>query len=260
MTNLLAGPFIGELGWEVLYWSKIVQSHLEYFNYDSVDVICPRGHEGLYPFANSFHYIPKSLLPPNTSPNSYIVDNWNNGLPGYSSKHVDFMASFRSSIRNLRPKTIYKEVPYLNSVDYKANLDSWFSQEFKTFINSDCTILNPTNDLCVNTLGLGIVSNGNNFATVRPSIHRSYSYPYEISEENIPQKYINFVNQGTSRFISIFPRFRPSRRPDKNNSAQYYLNLYQELKVIFPDYTFNFIGAPGGSFLSERIYHLVLMT
>ena len=68
LTNLLAGPFIGELGWEVLYWSKIVQSHLEYFNYDSVDVICPRGHEGLYPFANSFHYIPKSLLPPNTSP------------------------------------------------------------------------------------------------------------------------------------------------------------------------------------------------
>src|SRR3954469_497149 len=46
MNTLLAGPWIGELGWELFCWQAHVRKVSE--NYDKTIVLCKKGHEFLY--------------------------------------------------------------------------------------------------------------------------------------------------------------------------------------------------------------------
>ncbi len=45
---LMAGPFLGELGWELMAWQAIVRFHTKAYGFDNVQVLCRPGHEFLY--------------------------------------------------------------------------------------------------------------------------------------------------------------------------------------------------------------------
>jgi hypothetical protein len=52
--KLIAGPYFGELGWEVAVWVPHVHFLVKKYQFDSVKVYCQAGHEALYPFATDF--------------------------------------------------------------------------------------------------------------------------------------------------------------------------------------------------------------
>ena len=61
-----------------------------------------------------------------------------------------------------------------------------------------------------------------------------------------------FVKQlKQKRVIAIFPRYRETRRPDKNWSKEKYEDLIKMLKMQFPTHKLAIFGAPNGAYFSE---------
>jgi len=245
MNNLLLGPFIGELGWETLYWSGVCNDYINRFKFDVIIVICIKGHEGFYPYADKFFYLPDKYIPPQVSQNSYILDNWINGYPGKASKKINLRRSFRSSIRNLSLRKIYHEVPYTSKDGLSFEINDWLHKLISINKLNNYKHLNPLDESCIHEIGLGTKIINNKPTIFRPNIYRSYGFRPQINKELIP-KYIKEVIQ--SKDIAIFPRFRKERRPDKNSSEVFYVNLINNLKSKYPDRNIFLMGAPGGAY------------
>jgi len=62
MSMLLAGPWLGEFGWEVAVWTPLVRKHSRKF--DKTIIVCRKGHEYLYEdFTPTFILHDKKGLP-----------------------------------------------------------------------------------------------------------------------------------------------------------------------------------------------------
>lgn len=48
MSTLVAGPWLGEMGWQVATWVPAIRAHVYTRHYEAVTVICRTGHEYLY--------------------------------------------------------------------------------------------------------------------------------------------------------------------------------------------------------------------
>ena len=62
MKLLIAGPFVGELGWECFSWQPLVHGRFETGNYDRCIVYTKPGRSLLYPFAEVREYQPLAGL------------------------------------------------------------------------------------------------------------------------------------------------------------------------------------------------------
>jgi len=81
MRTLVAGPWIGEFGWELFAWQGYLRE-LKATKYDQVHVICRPGHEYLYEdFASSFEFY---------TTKSTEVDMWGcRNEPAFNYDNVD---------------------------------------------------------------------------------------------------------------------------------------------------------------------------
>lgn len=68
--RLVAGPFVGEFGWELMQWQGLVRRMAH--GYDEVHVAAPKGHEALYQDIANFHYIP---LEPYGTPDCWRIES-----------------------------------------------------------------------------------------------------------------------------------------------------------------------------------------
>ena len=82
MRTVFFGPFVGELGWELLYWHAWVRKlcQTEFKGYRKVVASYP-GREPFYPDADDFWGHPENVLDALTSPRAYITDFWRDGMP-----------------------------------------------------------------------------------------------------------------------------------------------------------------------------------
>lgn len=61
MKTLVAGAWLGELGWEVSTWIPAIRRHSRKF--DKTVIVCRKGHDDLYEFADQVFYYDKKGLP-----------------------------------------------------------------------------------------------------------------------------------------------------------------------------------------------------
>ncbi len=249
MNKIIIGPFLGELGWETLYWSGICNQYINKFDFSEIYVICIKGHEGFYPYAKNFFYVPDKYVPPAVSQNAYILDNWINGYPGKATKKINLIRSLRTSIRNLSFKKIYQEKPYLSGGNLYDEINSWLSDLLSRNNLKNCKHLNPLDESCIDEIGLGTKYINGIPKIIRPSIYRSYGFSPHIDKELIPEDIKNTIQ---AKDIAIFPRYRKERRPDKNSSEDFYVDLINNINSKYPDRNIFLIGAPGGAYFVDK--------
>ena len=90
MKTVFFGPFIGEFGWEVLYWSAWINRLIdEKYKNCHIIVASQGGRELFYPKANEFWPLPDWFCDVQYVQTGYISDGWENGLPRGNFSRVE---------------------------------------------------------------------------------------------------------------------------------------------------------------------------
>jgi hypothetical protein len=129
---LLAGPWIGELGWELFCWQGFLRSIA--YRYDKVIIISRRGHEILYKdFCNMFiGYNP----PKGSSPMNFICD-------GVDIKAIEITANHIKHSEWIKPYNIG-----FTFNKYNIGADS-FAYKNQKFINYKSNTLDKKYDIII---------------------------------------------------------------------------------------------------------------
>ena len=82
MKTVFFGPFVGEFGWEMLYWHAWINKVSEgTFKHHRKIIASFPGRESFYPLADEYWAHPEEYLQYFKSCNGYITDFWKQGLP-----------------------------------------------------------------------------------------------------------------------------------------------------------------------------------
>ena len=230
VRTVFFGPFVGEFGWELISWHGWVKRlcRTRYRNHHKVVCSFP-GRYPLYPDADEFWPLPKKFLKNPISPRGYITDNWIKGFPKPNNKPFELpevMPLITEVIKDFKkklPKDAHFIVPWefrYDHVDKKyygvsVPADPSSDKEFKTYpiplSNQFLEVLRPT-PKGVKTLG-------------------------QMMDDD-------------RKLISIFPRHRAFRRPDKTWRRRKYEIM---IKSIWQKFEFRIavLGEPGGAFFAE---------
>jgi hypothetical protein len=227
------GPFLGEFGWELLYWQGWVRKmcQTEYKNYDKIVCSFP-GRHPLYTEANRFIPLPKEILKLNVSSRAYITDNWINGFPKANENKIKL-----------------KEVsPHVNRFieQMQKNLPIG-----TMFFSPNKWIKDP---LTKKTFGTKIVKEpqkDSDFVTI-PPLNSEQSLE-QIKPTPEAEKYLNSKVNLNKKLICLFPRCRLTRRPDKNWDKKSYEKLIKLIQKKMPYLQIAILGAPSGAYFSNGV-------
>ena len=227
---VFVGPFVGEFGWELLFWHGWVKKifRTRYRNYHKIACSVP-GRHVFYPDADEFLPLPISFFKKPFSSRGYITDCWINGWPkpnASSQELEDVYPKIEKILREFKrklPKDTEFIVPWQKRKDPEYGIMGAEIPE------------NPTTEIPV-----------------------SYEIPYsnQILEYFKPtrkgkQMLEKIRKKDKRKPICIFPRMRKYRRPDKNWDKEKYLALIQYLQGKFPDYKIAILGEPRGAFFAD---------
>ena len=244
MKTAFFGPFIGELGWELLYWQGWVRKFCE-DNPNVFTIACSRsGRECFYPFVKEFKAIPDEFFKNNFSSKSYISDFWSkDDLPVYTQSSNKKFFIFDQQI-NLKTKS-----------------DFYYEEEFKNLkkkmtesLPKDATIYDPTSINKYEQIFFGtkkIVSKQGNLYKSIPVHFKNQSFS-KLKPVGEARKYIEQFNLNPKKTIAIFPRKRDIRRPDKNWPKSYYYDLINIIQNNLSDYKILLIGYENGAYFKDE--------
>jgi len=246
------GPFIGEFGWELLFWHGVVRRlcRTDFRSHYRVAVSLA-GREPFYPDVDEFVAIKSTDLPSGYSPRSYITDGWRDGLPGEGRQyHTLHPINVWASIRHKRiTRATYIErwqgppvEPYVSALMTRLvarfPLNTTFVSPFQTHSLDDgqfgCDVSVPSTALAN--------------ASRKPSFESQFLTRLTASNEASSQ--ITQLLDSAKSYVSVFPRSRPFRRTDKNWSREQYV----ELIGLIRDRGFNvaLLGAPNGAYFAHE--------
>lgn len=252
MKTVFFGPFVGELGWELVSWQGWVR-HLckTVFNdYRKIASGYP-GRYPLYPYVDEFWPLPDNITSQIVSQRGYITDWWKNGLPRGSDNLRKFkwgvfprfvkkyltadgnledaslvIISLLETYRNRLPADTRYFVPFL------LNRCPKYGITFGTQVDVD-----PKNDMDFKAFPIDL----------------KYQSLERLNPTHSAVKFISEIMSGEKKFIAIFPRGRMHRRPALNWSKQNYEDLIQRLQGYFKDYTVAIFGDPKGAHFSDGV-------
>lgn len=230
--TIFFGPFVGEFGWELLFWHDWVKRmcRTRYKDYYRIACSFP-GRYPFYPEVDEFWPLPEDFLRNTISSRGYITDCWINGYP-------------RPSINVVLPDIC----PLLGKVinDFKKKLPSatefihpWefrYDKEDKKYYGVDIKHSPRSDDDFI-----------------------AYNIPRQkqvVGYLNPTQKGIKILKTIISpeeKIISIFPRNRLFRRPDKNWSKENHEFLIKEIQKELPKFKIGILGEPGGAFFTDGV-------
>ncbi len=226
------GPFVGEFGWEILYWQGWVKKLCrgKYKMYRKIACSFP-GRNPLYPDVNEFWSLPKWFLKDAISSRAYHTDNWINGLPKPNKKAdlVDVLPRLKKVVKEIKEK-LPADTVFVSP--WKLIKDPENRALYGTFIPK-----NPKSD--------------EEFV--------SYFIPYEkqilehLQPTNSGINLLKKVVNPKQKIIAVFPRCRIARRPDKNWSNEKYEELIEDLQSKFPSFKIAIFGEPGGAYFTEGV-------
>ena len=244
MKTVFFGPFIGEFGWEVLYWSAWVNKlcKSEFKDY-KVIVASTHGRKLFYPMADEFWELPDWFTNLNYVHNGYISDGWAAGLPkgNYSETKKIFGIIEREVWK-------FTESRHKNFRDQAYDLLEYFKQK----LPKDTKIVCPfrLNEFLGVKFGVEVIgSDPPSIIQTRMSLEEQSFFNFQATPSANVDRIVKLLD-GKS-VISVFPRYRKERRPDKNWSQTNYEELIKLLLENFPNSKVAVCGAPGGAYFED---------
>lgn len=226
------GPFVGEFGWELLFWHGWVKRlcRTRYKNYHKIACSFP-GRYPFYPKVDKFLSLPADLLKIQFSSRGYITDCWINGLPkpSVNAKLVDMWPLVKKVIEDFKKK-LPEDTEFIHPWQYR------YDQEDKRYYGVKIKD-NPKSEKDLIT----------------------YNIPYSKQTleplKPTPQGIEGLVKLlgAEEEIIAIFPRKRIFRRPDKNWPKENYELLIELLQNTMPKYKIAIFGEPGGVFFTDGV-------
>jgi hypothetical protein len=237
MKTVFFGPFVGEFGWELLFWQGWVKRKCrgEFKHYYKIACSLP-GRYPFYPDADEFWPLPKifseKVARRQLSARGYFMDNWINGWPKPTIKKEKLVQAY----------------PILKNIidDFKKKLpkDTEFFIPWQVFYDREDK----------SKYGLLIPDNpGPN------DLYTNYAIPFERQALEHPkptkeaQMEVDTRIGQADRIIAVFPRNRISRRPDKNWVKEKYEETIRILQKEIPSVRIAILGEPGGTFFENDI-------
>lgn len=227
------GPFVGEFGWELLYWHGWVKRLCRgrYANYRKIACSFP-GRRPFYPDVDEFWSLPKKFLTNRMSPRGYIMDCWIKSFPKPDKKPSDLpkvMPLVNEVIKDLKKK-LPKNTEFI--IPWELRYDEEDKRFYGVTIPKD-----PKSD--------------------REFITHKVPFSNQILEKLQPTpdgvKLLRKIVGPKERLITIFPRHRVFRRPDKNWIEEKYEILIHALQREFPNFKVAILGEPGGTFFEKSV-------
>jgi len=229
------GPFLGEFGWELSFWHGWVKKMCreKYSSYRKIVASYP-GREPFYPDADEFWPHPPEVASLKISQRGYISDFWIGNLPEASAKdnsdknigqHAERL--FKKYREKLPKDTIFY-VPYkLNSYQLKGEQ---------------------------HLLGI-LLLKGLSIYKMPKTLSPVFEHQlFESLEPTIEgREFLKKIINSDKRIIAVFPRYRSSRRTDKNWSRQKYDLLIKNLQKKYSSCTVGIFGAPSGAYYVDGV-------
>ncbi|MDP6716924.1 MAG: hypothetical protein QF368_20155 [SAR202 cluster bacterium] len=223
--TVLFGPFVGELGWELLYWHGWVRrlAKTEFRDYHRIVASFP-GRQPFYPDAHEFWPHPESLLSVLRSPRGHITDYWRDGHP--RGNELITRRQF-----GLVPRLVNRPIDAEIQTEDVEPVVRALLEEYKSQLPESTEFLVPFDRVDLRDDESGKTPfDLQLFERIRPS-------PAGISA-------LRQIVEPSQRLIAIFPRNRGTRRPDKNWPRERYEQLIPLLSTSFPDHKVAIFGAP----------------
>lgn len=248
--KVLFGPFVGELGWELLFWQGWVRKlcHEEFRGYHKI-AVSRLGHHVFYDSCDEFIPIMDEMFPKDYSARGYISDFWQDGLPSNTERYRWSLPQTLSQLmQGVRPHKILVEYP-----SSKPPTSKIFENYLKVLVSDyggETIFIVPwkMNNVSGTQVGFEIPKNsklmGHNANTRTPSFENQLLQKIQGSHKISADHLSNDVE-----LVAVLPRSRSYRREDKNWSEKNYLNLIDGIasrgkRVVL-------IGSPGGAYFSD---------
>lgn len=269
------GPFIGEFGWELLFWQGWLRRACreEFAEHHRIVSSFP-GREPLYPDAHEFWPVPEWFRALRTSGHAYITDGWEDGLPGPDTAATQLVRAGKAPPAPVRAaRGLARSLPFPLRALLKRVLGAGGQHrltgpdvlplaervlaEFERRLPQDTRLFVPwrLNTFEPHALTFGAERGGDRR-------WRIVQMPYTVQrlEELRPtpggeRALADFVPVGTP-LVGVFPRCRTVRRSDKNWPREKYVELIAAVQQRFPLHAVALFGEPGGAyFAGEAVPH-----
>lgn len=244
------GPFVGEFGWELLFWHGVVKRlcNEEFRDWHKI-AISRIGREPFYPYVDEFVALPRELTA-GMSARGYFTDGWRDGHPGSYGypRYLDFR-NLKRILRGKCPEKIPRFIPWPGpSVEPQVER---FMEDFISQFKLKPRLVSPLQINSIGELEFGIDLGGktktldDRRAAIPPLEKQKLEYLSPLKPESVSWAEQFATNQ---RLLAVFPRRRGFRRPDKNWSENNYRELIRA--AIRDGYKVLIFGEPAGAYFS----------
>lgn len=250
VRTVFFGPWVGEFGWELLYWQGWVRGLARTIYKDARIVVASYpGRHPLYPDATEFWPHPAWLNARDFSAHGYITDYWRHGLP---------TGNVLVEKRNWLFRKRYERVAVgAGRPDAEPRVRALLD-EYRRRLPSDTEWMLPFEHIRCPLHGVDV---GVEIAA-RPRSNDDF-HGHMIKPEHQLVEVLRPTVRGVDALramipadrplLSLFPRRRSDRRPDKNWSQAGYDALITLLRHEFPDHVVAILGEPGGAFYTDGV-------
>jgi hypothetical protein len=229
---VIFGPFVGEFGWELLFWQGWVKKACRelYVDHYKVAVSYP-GRGPFYPDVDEFIPLPDYLFTTGLSARNYICDGWIDGFPGSAlSYRWNFINAWKDVIQGKRPHKTAIEKKWEGPSIFP--LVSTFCDELdqKFSSNAEVHFVSPWR---MNEIG------GLHFGWRNPSDLTLYGRSNNVTKIEFKDQILERIHPigeykhqyiGSKSKVAVFPRKRGFRREDKNWGEDKYRKLIGSLQ------------------------------
>ena len=249
---VIFGPFIGEFGWELLFWQGVVRRLCRSEFKDDYRIAVSRpGYEAFYPEVHEFVEIPKGILPGNFSAKGYFCDGWVDGHPGFpgNRRYLDRRNLARLA-RGKLPTRIEKTIRW-DGPSIKPLIDS-YCEVLRSRYDAECVLVTPFQEHDIDGLRFGVNLNrkprdlDNARPLLPPFSQQALDYLKPAKPESI--HWVQHTFGDKESVVAVFPRSRSFRRPERNWTKEKYLSLIHMLQA--DGHTVALLGEPSGAHFS----------
>lgn len=256
--TVVFGPFIGEFGWELLFWQGWVRKacRQQFADFRKIAISAP-GRQPFYPDTDEFWPLPESYLRLQPSGHAYYTDAWRGGYPGEQVRRYTVRSVLGPLSRMRTPFQSLHERP-IDALDVEPRAEAMLS-DFRRLLPEDTIWFVPwkTNRVESDGLEFGVHIPAGALPTKSLARIQRISFEHQILEHLDPTEYgeslFREVASGDRSLIALFPRHRNLRRADKNWSRAKYSELVQVLQQLYPSHKVAIFGEPGGAHFADSI-------
>lgn len=249
-STVFFGPYIGELGWELLYWHGWVRKacRTTFRDYRKIASSYP-GRQPFYPDADEFWPLPDEFVARGFSARCHLVEGWRHGLPGTTRRVRYYRFGFLSRLKTEEHRLTGPDVEPLAEAVFERYARQ-LPRDAVSFVPWRLNVFKPDRTRC----GVSIVERPNgliDFHMLKIGFEHQFFEP--LTPTPAGETSYQRLFPETSRLIAVFPRHRTTQRPDKNWPADRYQALIRQLQRMFPELTVAILGAPGGAHFTNGV-------